>query len=436
MAEALKAGTPGAGPQQQDATDNPPSRAGLRRSYFREHRRARWVLLAALIILGIGAYWAWSYYSSRESTDDAQIDGHIDPISARVGGTVIEVNVDDNQFVKAGTVLVRIDPKDFQVALDRALADAASAMATATAVRTGVPITVTTTGSRLDTADAAVRAAQAGVAAAQKEVAAARAQLNAAQARLREAEAHSQLAEQNLARMKQLVARDEISQQQYDVAVSDAKASSATVDSARAAVAQAEQAVPVAESHVAQAQAALAQAEAGVQAARVGPQQIASSRAEAGSAAAKLKQYEAAVEQAKLNLQYTVVRAPVDGVVSRKSVELGQVIQAGQPLLALVEVGDVWVTANYKETQLHYMRVGQPAVISVDAYGGRQYRGHVDSIAAATGARFSLLPPENATGNYVKVVQRVPVKIVLEKEQDPRHLLRPGMSVEATVLTK
>ncbi len=420
------------GPEKQENGETTPSRTEMPRSY----RRAKWILPVVLIALAAGGYWAWSYYSPRESTDDAQIDGHIDPISARVGGTVIEVNVDDNQVVKAGTVLVRIDPKDYQVALDRVLADVAAAGATATAAEKGVPIMETMTASRVDTADAGVQAATAGVEAARKEVAAARAALVSAQARQRESEARSQLAQQNLARMKQLVARDEISQQQYDVAVSDAKAAAAAVDSARAAVAQAEQAVPVAESHVAQAEASLAQARASVEAAQVRPQQIATSRAEAGSAAAKLKLNQTAVEQARLNLGYTVVRAPVDGVVSRKSVELGQVIQAGQPLLALVEIENVWVTANYKETQLRNMRVGQPAIIDVDAYGGREYRGHVDSIAAATGARFSLLPPENATGNYVKVVQRLPVKIVLENGQDPQRLLRPGMSVGATVIVK
>jgi membrane fusion protein (multidrug efflux system) len=290
--------------------------------------------------------------------------------------------------------------------------------------------------SRVDTADAGVLAANAGVQAARKEVGAAQAQLGSAQARQRESEARSQLAQQNLARMKQLVTKDEISQQQFDVTVSDAQVAAAAVDSARAAVAQAEQAVAVAQSHVAQAEAAVAQAQAGVRGAQVRPQQIATSRAEAGSATAKFKLNQASVEQAQLNLGYTVVRAPVDGIVSRKSIELGQVIQAGQPLLALVELEDIWVTANYKETQLNRMRVGQPATVKVDAFGGREFNGHVDSIAAATGARFSLLPPENATGNYVKVVQRLPIKIVLEKGQDPQRLLRPGMSVGATVITK
>ena len=427
---------PDAARTEQHETENTAPPAELRRSYFRQHPAAKWILLVLLVVLAVGAYELWGYYKIRESTDDAQIDGHIDPISARVGGTIIEVNVNDNQVVKAGTVLVRIDPKDYQVALDRAQADAAAAGATAVAAESGVPITETTTESRVDSADAGVLAARAGVEAARKEVGAAQAQLGSAQARQREAEARSQLAQQNLARMKQLVERDEISRQQYDVTVSDAQVATAAVDSARAAVAQSEQAVAVAQSHVAQAEAALAQAQAGVRGARGRPQQIATSRAEAGSATAKFKLNQSAVEQAQLNLGYTVVRAPVDGIVSRKSVELGQVIQAGQPLLALVELEDVWVTANVKETQLNRMRVGQPAIVKVDAFGGREYNGHVDSIAAATGARFSLLPPENATGNYVKVVQRLPVKIVLEKGQDPQRLLRPGMSVGATVITK
>jgi membrane fusion protein (multidrug efflux system) len=288
----------------------------------------------------------------------------------------------------------------------------------------------------VSTADAGVRADLAGISAAQKEVDAARAQLEAAEARLREGEARNILAQQNLARMKQLVERDEISKQQYDAAVSDSKAQAAAADSARADVAQARQSVPVAESHVAQAQAALAQAQAAVEAARTAPEEVASSRAQAGSAAAKVEQNRAAAEQAELNLQYTTIRAPVNGVVSKKTVELGQVIQPGQPLLAVVPIEDIWVTANFKETQLKNMRVGQAALIQVDTYGGREYRGHVDSLAAATGERFSLLPPENATGNYVKVVQRIPVKILFEKGQDPEHLLRPGMSVEPTVITK
>ncbi len=432
MADVERPGA--AGVDQREETK--PDRRERRRRYFREHPAARWVILAVLIVLAAAGYLLWSYYSGRESTDDAQIDGHIVPISAKVGGTVIAVNVDDNQFVDAGKVLVQIDQRDYRNALDRARGDLAQAEAAAQAAVTGVPITRTTTASRLSTAHAGVGAANAGVTAAEKEVDAARAQLSAAQARMREAQARNTLAQQNLARMKQLVSKDEISQQQYDAAVAESSAAAATAEAARAAIAQAEQAVPVAESHVAQAKAALAQAQAGVQAAATAPQEVAATRAQASSAQARIQQMQAAVAQAELNLQYTTVIAPQAGVVSKKSVEVGQVVAPGQPLLAVVPLEDIWVTANFKETQLNHVRVGQAAIIKVDAYGGREYRAHVDSIAAATGARFSLLPPENATGNYVKVVQRVPVKIVFEKGQDPRHLLRPGMSVDATILVK
>lgn len=385
----------------------PPTRGGRAQGYFRAHPRAKWVLLALIFIIIIAAYAVWSYYASRESTDDAQIDAHIVPISARISGTVEKVNVDDNQYVEAGTTLVQLDPTDYQVALERARAELQDAMATLQAARTGVPLTHTTTSSTLSNAQASLRAAQEEV--------------SASQARLREAQAEYKLASDDVRRFAQLIKKDEIPQQRYDAAVTAEQQAAASVDAARAAVANAQ-------SHVAQAQAM-------VQGAETAPQQIAITRAKAGSAEANVARLKAAVQQAELNLQYTVIRAPVTGIVSKKTVEPGEVIQAGQPVLALVNLEDVWVTANFKETQLKNMRPGQPAKIAVDAYG-RTYNGHIDSIGGATGARFSLLPPENATGNYVKVVQRVPLKIVFDKGQDPHHLLRPGMSVVPTVLIK
>jgi len=385
----------------------PTARGGRAQGYFRAHPRAKWVLLAIiLIVVGVG-YAVWSYYASRESTDDAQIDGHIVPISARVGGTVEKVNVDDNQYVEAGTVLVQLDPTDYQVAVDRARAELQDAMASLQAARTGVPLAHTTTSSTLSNAQASLRAAQQEV--------------TASQARLREAEAQDKLAADDVRRLAQLVKKDEIPQQRYDTAVTTEQQAAASVDAARAAVSNAQ-------SHV-------AQAEAMVQGAQTVPQQLAITRAKAGSAEANVARLQATLQQAELHLQYTVIRAPNTGIVSKKTVEPGEVIQPGQPVLALVNLEDVWVTADFKETQLKNMRPGQPAQIEVDAYG-RNYKGHVDSIGGATGARFSLLPPENATGNYVKVVQRVPVKIVFEKGQDPQHLLRPGMSVVPTVLIK
>ncbi len=404
-------------------------------SDFLRQPRTKWALAVLAVLLAASAI-LWRHLAVRESTDDAQIDGHIIPMSARVGGTVVAVEVRDNQYAEAGTVLVRIDPRDYQVALERAEAELSSAAAGASAARTGVPITSTTTGSQVSTAQARLESAKAGLAAAGHEVEAARARRTAAKARLDEAEANEIKAQHDFERMKQLVAKDEISQQQFDAALAAAKASQATVESARAALDEAGASSAVRESKLAQARADLTRAEAELRAAGTAPQQVAVTQARAAAAAASAKEAQAALDQAKLNLEYTVVRAPASGQISKKTVEVGQVVQPSQPLLAVVPLDDIWVTANFKETQLKTVRPGQPVIISVDTYGGRKYRGHVESIAAATGEKFSLLPPENATGNYVKVVQRVPVKILFDKGQDPEHLLRPGMSVTPTVLTK
>jgi membrane fusion protein (multidrug efflux system) len=400
--------------------------------FIPQQPRVRRALLAAVIAVPLLVAGFWWYLSGRETTDDAQIEGHITPIAPRVGGTVLTVHVNDNQNVRAGSVLVEIDPRDYQVALRRAEADLADAEAVLEAARAGVPITTTSTSGQLSSAGASVERAQAGVAVAASDVDAARARLNSAEARLREATAGQTRLAKDLERMKQLVAKDEISQQQYDAAVAAAEASRAVVDSAMAAVSEAEKAVAAAESRRTQALGVLTQAQADLRTAGTGPEQVTVIRARQRSAEARVQLARAVLEQAQLNLAYTTVKAPRDGHVSKKSVEPGQVVQASQPLLALVSLEDIWVTANFKENEVKHMRPGQPAVIKVDA-NGRSYRGHVDSLAAATGARFSLLPPEKATGNYVKVVQRVPVKIVFEPGQDPDHLLRPGMSVVPTV---
>jgi membrane fusion protein (multidrug efflux system) len=378
-----------------------------RTSFFRERPHAKWILLAAALVIIVGGLFVWHYYASRESTDDAQIEGDIVPVAARIGGTVTKVLVEDNQYVEAGTVLVELDPTDYQVALQRTEAELADAQANAVAAKTGVPLTTTTTSSQLEVTKANRTAAQK--------------QVDVAKARLAEAQANYRKAAADLERYKPLLEKDEISRQQYDAAVATSEATRATVASAEAAVANAESQV--------------AQANAQVQAASVVPEQVNITRAKANSSEAQVQKNQAAVAQAKLNLQYTVIKAPVAGIVSRKSVQPGQIIQAGQPLFALAPTENVWVVANFKENQLRKMRVGQKASIHVDAYD-RDYNGHVDSIGGATAAKFSLLPPENATGNYVKVVQRVPVKIVFEKGQDKEHLLRPGMSVVPTAFVK
>ena len=397
----------GATPGEEWREEELPSRRQRARSFFQQHPHAKWVMLLVALVIVAAGVWVWRYFAVRESTDDAQIDGYIYPVSARISGTVRRVNYDNNTYVEKGAVLVELDPTDYQVALQHAQAELADAEANAQAARTTVPITHTGTSSQLSGAEAAL--------------ATARKEEQAARAHVADAEAWYTKAASDFSRMKQSIAKDEISQQQYDATLAAEQAAKATVEAAHA--------------NLAAAQSRVAQAEAGVRSAQTAPQQVAVVRSRAGAAEATVARAKATLEQARLNLQYTTIRAPVAGVVSQRNVEVGQVIQAGQPLFGIVDLDNIWVTANFKETQLKNMRPGQPARIEVDAYG-RTYSGHVDSIGGATGARFSLLPPENATGNYVKVVQRVPVKIFFEKGQDPKHLLRPGMSVVPTVRTQ
>src|SRR5579863_736536 len=404
-------------PAETHSASPPPARA---ESYFSTHPRASMYLAIAAVLLLVAGFFTYRYFSMYETTDDAEVDGHLMPLSARITGYVIKVNVDDNQYVDAGTVLAEIDPRDYQVALDQANASLADAQATAQALNINVPITSVSSDSQVSATEADVENARAGISVAQD-------QYTAAKAQLAESEANDVKAQNDLIRYKQLVDKQEISQQLYDQAVAAAKANSAAVASAHASATAAEQ-------QVTQARSRLAQADANYRNAQTGPRQVASTRARALSADATVQQKQAAVEQAQLNLQYTKIIAPVNGVVS-KNAEVGMNVQPGQQLFSIVPLDEVWITANYKETQLKYMRPGQPAEIKVDA-NGRTYKGKVDSIAGSSGARTSLLPPENATGNYVKVVQRIPVKIVLEKGQNSDHYLRLGMSVEPKVKVK
>ena len=401
------------------------------------HRQPRFqaaIAVGVLVIAGVGM---WLFLTAgRESTDDAQLDAHVTQLAARVSGTVTRVAVEDNQLVEAGAVLVELDPRDYEVAVEKARAELADAQASALAAQSGVPIASTTSSSNVTTARGSIVQAQSGVAAADKEVEAARARLTTAQAKLREAETNAARSARDVERWRGLLAKDEISRQQFDAASTTAEAQKAAADSARSQVVEAEAGIRVAESRLAQSHAAEQQANAELATAETGPSQVAATKARAAAADAHVQQARAMLAQAELNLQYAIVKAPVRGIVSKKGINTGQVVQAGQPLLALVQIDQIWVTANFKETQLKNMKPGQRVTVDVDAFGGREFRGKVDSISGATGARFSLLPPENATGNFVKVVQRVPVKIVLDEGQDAEHMLRPGMSVTPTVYTK
>src|ERR1700730_14240773 len=396
----------------------PASEKDLRWKQASRNPRFRLGLIVGGIVLLVAGVFLWRYLNSYESTDDAQIDGHLNSVSARVSGHVLKVLINDNQYVEAGTPLVEIDPRDYQVAVNRAKAAYQDALATAASVQVNVPITSVNTGSQLSAAQADVESARAGVDVARQ-------QLQAARAQLEQAIANDIKAQNDVGRYKQLVDKQEVSHQQYDQAVAAARSSAAGVAAGRASVAAAEQ-------QVAQALARREQAEANLRSAGTAPQQMASARSRAQSAQAQAQLKKAELDQATLNLQYANTVAPVSGIVTNRTVEVGQNVQVGQELMKVVNLDDIWVTANFKETQLRQMQPGQRVTISVDA-SGKKYQGHVESIAGASGAVLSLLPPENATGNYVKVVQRVPAEITFDPGETKEHVLRPGMSVEPKV---
>ena len=410
--------------------DDNQKKQGLRR-IFHEHPlvgRAAALLVLAVVIIGGGLFvrnsLAW------ESTDDAQVNGHIMPLSARINGYVLEVPLIEGQLVHAGDVLVTIDPTDYKIAVEQAQAMFADAQASATSSRFNVPITSVTTQSNLDSADTAVVNAEAGFQAAQQN-------FESAKALLEQAEANAAKSDADLVRYEQLVAKEDISHQQYDQAFAAAKANRSGVVSAGASVLAAEQAVR-------QAKGKLLQAGADLRSAQTAPQQVSMTRAKAEAADAQARERKAQLDLAELNLSYTVVRSPVTGIIGKKAVEVGQNVGIGQELVEVVPLDDVWVTANFKETQLAHMRPGQPVEIKVDAYG-RTWKAHVTNLGAGAGSVFSLLPPENATGNYVKVVQRVPVRIDFDRNSDrsadrnsgsdfnAEGLLKPGLSVEPEV---
>jgi membrane fusion protein, multidrug efflux system len=394
-----------------------------RRRSFLSNPRAKWGLIVGGLVLLVAVFFLWRYLESYESTDDAEIDGHVNSVSARVGGHVIQLNVQDNQYVEKGTVLVEIDPADYEVAVAQARAEYAEAQAQASAAGINVPITDVNTSSQISGAQGGVSGALAGVDAARQQFA-------MAKSRIAEAEANNTKAQNDLARYKMLIDKEEISQQQYDQAVDSAQAATATLQAARSSA-------DSYASQIKQAQSKLDQANADLRTADTAPQTMRVMRARAESAQAIADQKKAQLDQAELNLLYTKVIAPVSGAVSNRTVEVGQNVQPGQDMMSIIPLDEnnLWVTANFKETQLREMKAGCAVDIEVDATG-KTYKGHVDSIAGASGARFSILPPENATGNYVKVVQRIPVKIVFDQGVIKSHELRPGMSVEPKVWIK
>jgi membrane fusion protein (multidrug efflux system) len=388
-----------------------------------------------LLLIGAAALFAWLHYRDRVSTDDAQIDGHIVPIASKIYGTVAEVLVNDNQPVKAGDVLVRIDPRDYQAKVDQEKAALAYAESQARAAGAGVPLTTQTTASGTSEATAALNAAEASAQEAQLNAdRSSTALIAAAQASVQQAQANYDKAQADLARMRPLADKEEISKQQFDAYLAAAKVADGQLRAAQENLRSAQQTAEQRRASAVAAKARVEQARAALQSSRANQGQVRITQAQAASAQAGVQQARANLETAQLQLGYTVITAPVSGVVTKKTVEVGQIVQQGQGLLILVPLQDIWITANFKETQLRDVRVGQKAEIKVDV-NDRRYEAHVDSIAGATGARMSLLPPENATGNFVKVVQRVPVKLVFDN-LPKEAFLGPGMNVDATIFTK
>lgn len=401
--------------EQTTSTEEPTGRPAQR-------SRRRFIIIGVVAVLVVGALLFWWHSTYYEDTDDAQVDGNLIQISSRIVGHVARVDVEQNQYVDAGATLVEIDPSDYETALQQAEANLESAEASYEAARVNVPVIHINTGTNLQNANVDVASANASVTQAQN-------QLRAAEARVVAAQANYAKAKLDVDRYTPLVQKDIISKQQFDAAVATESADQAAVDEAQADVVAGRDAVRIARDRVTEAQQTLNYA-------KTAPQQVEIQKAKADQAAAMVNQARAQLAQAKLNLQYCTIHAPAAGIITTKSVEPGQNVGAGQALMTLVSLDNVWITANFKETQLRYMKVGQPVTIHVDAYG-RDYDGKVTQIGGATGSMLSLFPPENATGNYVKVVQRIPVRIDLTNpDEDKDHSLRPGMSVEPKVRVK
>ncbi|MGI8745295.1 MAG: HlyD family secretion protein [Bryobacteraceae bacterium] len=389
------------------------------RGFLRSHPVGVVVALFLLVGLGIGGYFLMGYLNSYQSTDDAQIDGHLNLISSRIAGTISALHVTDNQQVQQGQLLAEIDPRDYQVALERVQANLAQSQAQLRAANPSVPMTQTTSETTISTSQAEILEAQAGVSAAERDY-------QEDLAKLRDAEANNAKAQADLARYKLLVSKEEVSREEYDQKVAAAQSAAAVVESSREAAASSQKVIDQRQAILAQAQSRLQQAKQNA------PRQVAVQQANVQAQKAMAASAAAGVNEAQLNLRYTRIIAPVSGIVGRKSVELGTRVQPGQQLMAVIPLEDIWVTANFKETQLKRVTPGLRATVHVDGVG-RDYEGYVESLPAATSSRFSLLPAENATGNYVKVVQRLPVRLRFKPGQDPDRRLRPGMSVEPKI---
>ncbi|HVY93122.1 MAG TPA: HlyD family secretion protein [Bryobacteraceae bacterium] len=383
----------------------------------------RWIAGFVMLLVGVSGYLWWQHSQAYESTDDAQIEGHLDSVSSRIAGTVTYINpaIENNQYVKAGTLLLELDPRDYEAELASAKATLDARSADQRAAQTAIPIANANAFGQL-------RAAQAAKAEAEASVETEQANLIAAQHALERDQAIYDRAERDRQRYQALVQKQEISRSDYDARATDAATAAQSVETDRATILSTQQKIEQAKNVVVQRQAL-------IDAANSAPEQVTGAQTKSQAASGQVEQAQADINAIKLNLSYTKIYAPASGIIGRKTVEIGNRVQPGQGLMVIVPVDDIWITANFKETQMKRMHPGQPVSIHVDTFD-RDYRGYIESMPGAAGPLFSLFPPENSTGNYVKVVQRFPVRIRLNKDQDPQHALRPGMSVEPTVTVR
>jgi membrane fusion protein, multidrug efflux system len=401
--------------QQAEKPEAPPKNNSTRRLII--------IVVVAVLVIGAALFYWRSTFT--EDTDDAQVNGNLYQVSSRVTGQVIHVDVEEEQFVHAGDPIAEVDPKDYQVALEQAEANLANAQAEYQQALVNVPITNVQVNTTLQTSSSDVLGSQASVEQAE-------AQVQVDKAKVASASAQAQKSALDVQRYTPLVAKDVISKQQFDAAVAQAAADQGSLDAAQRDVKAQEDTVRLMTQRLSQSQSQQVQSE------KNGPKQVAVQQAHAAAALASIKEAQAKVDQAQLNLSYTRVVAPITGIVSNKSVAVGENLSIGQSLMTIVPLTDLWVTANFKETQLKQMHKGQTVDIEVDALGGRKFTGKVEEIGGATGSSLSLFPPENATGNYVKVVQRIPVRINFTnlEQENKDFALRIGMSVEPKVHVK
>jgi membrane fusion protein (multidrug efflux system) len=402
---------PSTQPAPADTAAKPSPTAGRRRAFF--------IFAVILLALAAGGFLFWMHSRQFETTDDAEVDAHMNPIAARIDGNVVRVYVENNQTVKTGDPLIDLDPRDYQVALDQYAAKLAQARTMVLAQEPNIPITEVENTTNISTGEAGVANARAALGAAERD-------RETAQAKLSESQTNLAKAQADLARYEILIAKEEVSKQEYDQIEATAKAQESTVAGNQAAIQSATQLIDQRRAQLAEAQSKLVQSQ------RNGPTQLAYRRAAVQTERAGVKTAQVDVEQAQLKLSYSKIAAPVSGIVLQRSAEVGARVSAGQQLLSIAQIDDLWVTANFKETQMRNLKPGQSAVLHVDALN-EDFEGYIENIGAATGSVSSVLPPENATGNFVKVVQRLPVRIRFKKDQQGLNRLRPGMSVEPEV---